>query len=165
MDALECIKTRRSVRRYTDQPIDEQTFHQILEAAISGPSSKNGQPWKFKVVTKKSQIELIADLSVYGLWMKQAARLVMVFLDHNNSFDYLKDVQSCGAVMQNMMLAANALDIGSCWNGELLAKMNDVKSVAGIENENMELMGIVSFGYKAGRIISPGRKTLELFLL
>lgn len=38
MDALECIKTRRSVRRYTDQPIGEQTIHQILEAGINAPS-------------------------------------------------------------------------------------------------------------------------------
>ena len=60
MDAIECIKTRRSVRRYTDQPIDKQAIHQILEAGISAPSGKNGQPWKFKVVTDK---ELINNIS------------------------------------------------------------------------------------------------------
>ncbi len=165
MDALECIKTRRSVRGYVDRLIDESIIHQILEAGLNAPSGKNGQPWKFKVVTDKNLISGISDLSIYGSWMKTAPLFIAVFLDHLCSYDRMKDIQSCGAVMQNMMLAANALGVGSCWIGEILAKSEEIKHVLQINNADLELMGIVVFGYEKGRTINSGRKNMESFLL
>ena len=165
MDAIECIKTRRGVRRYADQPIDKQAIHQILEAGISAPSRKNGQPWKFKVVTDKELINNIYDLSIHGSWMKTAPLIIVIFLDNACSYDRLKDIQSCGAVMQNMMLTAYSLDIGSCWIGEILPKAKEVKQVLKLNDESLELMGIVLFGHKSSRMIDPGRKRIESFLL
>lgn len=165
MDAIECITTRRSIRSYTEQPIDEQIVHQILEAGISAPSGKNGQPWKFKVVTDKDLINNISDLSIHGLWMKTAPLFIAVFLDNTCSYDREKDIQSCGAVMQNMMLTAHALNVGSCWIGEILQKSEEVKRILQIDNSELELMGIVIFGYKSRRMINPGRKIIESFLL
>lgn len=165
MDAYECIKTRRSVRRYTKQLIDEQIIHQIIEAGISAPSGKNGQPWKFKVVTDKNLINDISGLSIYGSWMKTAPLFIAVFLDNTCSYNHVKDIQSCGAAMQNMMLAAHALDVGSCWIGEILPKAEEVKSIININNPKLDLMGIVVLGYKASRTINPGRNNTESFLL
>lgn len=165
MDAIECIKTRRSVRSYTDQQIDAQTIHQILTAGISAPSGKNGQPWKFKIVTDKSLISDISGLSIYGKWMKTAPLFVAILLDNACSYDHVKDVQSCGAVIQNMLLAAHALGVGSCWIGEILPKSEEVKKILQIDNSELEHMGIVVFGYQAGRTIHLGRKKIESFLL
>lgn len=165
MDTLECIKTRRSVRKYTDQPINERIIHNIIEAAISAPSGKNRQPWKFKIISDKNLICSIANLSIYSSWMKTAPLFVAVFLDNTCSYDHMKDIQSCGAVMQNMMLAAHTLDIGSCWIGGILAKAKEVKQILYVDNVDLELMGIVVFGHKTGRTINPGRKKTELFLL
>lgn len=165
MDVLECIKTRCSVRRYTDQPIDEQIIHQILEAGINAPSGKNGQPWKFKVVTDKTLISQISDSSIYGSWMKTSPLFVAILLDNACSYDHVKDIQSCGAVMQNMMLVAHSLGVGSCWIGEILPKAEEVKQILQIDNSSLELMGIVVFGHKLSRTINPGRNNIESFLL
>lgn len=165
MNVLEVIKTRRSVRSYTDQPIEDEKIDKIIEAARWTPSGKNGQPWKFKIVTDKSQIKSLSELSIYGSWMKTATCFVIVFLNKQCSYDYVKDIQSCGAAMQNMMLMAHFLDVGSCWIGEILPKANEVKTALEIGNENLQLMGIITLGYKKGRVINLGRKSTESFLL
>lgn len=165
MDAIECIKTRRSVRLYTEQSIDQQIIPQILEAGISAPSGKNGQPWKFKIITDKNLICSVSKLSIYGSWMKKSPLFITVFLDNTCFYDRVKDIQSCGAVMQNMMLATHALGIGSCWIGEILPFSEEVKQILHINAQNLELMGIIVFGYKACEVNNPGRKNIESFLL
>ena len=165
MDTLECIKTRRSVRRYTDKTIAEEVIKEILEAAITAPSGKNGQPWRFRIVTNPKDIEQLSELSVYKGWMKKAPCFVAVFLDQACSYSYVKDVQSCGAAMQNILLAAHSYKLGACWIGEILSKAKDVKAVMGIENKHLELMGVIALGHPAGRTVSPGRKELEAFFV
>lgn len=164
MDALTCLKTRCSVRRYTQQPIGEQEIQHILEAAIQAPSGKNGQPWRFKVITDQDAIVQLSGLSAYGVWMKTAPLWILVFLDHHSSYHYVKDVQSCGAAIQNMMLAAHALGIGSCWVGEILSKAEEIKKILHL-GEHLELMALITFGYPAGQPIKPARKQLGSFLL
>lgn len=66
--------------------------------------------------------------------------------------------------MQNMMLAAHALDVGSCWIGEMVPKPEEVKHILQINSADLELMAIVVFGYKA-RAINPGRNKIESLLL
>lgn len=165
MNAIDCIMTRRSVRGYTDRPLDEDTIKTLLQAAISAPSGRNGQPWKFKVVTDKELINKISDLSRHGAWMRTAACLVAVYLDKSRSYDRIKDAQSCGAAIQNMMLAAHSLGIGSCWIGEILPKDDEIKAVLNIENSDLELMAVVTLGYGAGQPSSYIRNSLESFLL
>ena len=63
-----------------------------------------------------------------------------VFLDESCSYNQMKDIQSCGAAMQNTMLVAHALVIGSCWIGEILSKENEVKKLLAIDNEELQLM-------------------------
>ena len=82
---------------------------------------------------------------------------MIVFLDNSCSYNQMKDIQSCGATMRNMMLAAHALGIGSCWIGKFLSKENEVKKILVIDNTNLQLMRIVSFGYAWGEVINVGR--------
>ncbi|NLM56141.1 MAG: nitroreductase family protein, partial [Clostridiales bacterium] len=77
----------------------------------------------------------------------------------------IKDAQSCGAAIQNMMLAAHSLGIGSCWIGEILPKDDEIKAILNIENSDLELMAVVTFGYSAGQPSSYIRNSLESFLL
>ena len=165
MEVLESIRTRRSVRRYTDEPIAEEVIKDILETALTAPSGKNGQPWRFRIVTNRKDIEQISGLSIYKGWMRTAPCFIVIFLDQACSYSYIKDVQSCGAAMQNILLAAHSYKLGACWIGEILSKAEDVKAVMGIENEHLELMGVIALGHPAGRTISPGRKELEAFLV
>lgn len=93
--------------------------------------------------------------------MKNAACFVVVFLDKSHSYHYIKDVQSCGAFIQNIMLAAHSLNIGSCWIGEILSQSKNVNMLLGIA-DNMELMGIVTLGYYDVKSVTT-RKAFEEF--
>ena len=141
MDAIKCIKTRRSVRLYTEQSIDQQIIPQILEAGISAPSGKNGQPWKFKIITDKNLICSVSKLSIYGSWMKKSPLFITVFLDNTCSYDRVKDVQSC------------------------LPQENSIKNILNINNDFLELMGIITLGYEEGRSFKSSRKNIESFIL
>ena len=61
MNALDAILTRRSCREFTDQPIENEKLHQLLEAAMSGPSCVNAQDWSFVVVTDPEKLAQMAD--------------------------------------------------------------------------------------------------------
>lgn len=61
MNTLDAILTRRSCREFTDQPIENETLHQLLEAAMSGPSCVNAQDWSFAVVTDPEKLAQMAD--------------------------------------------------------------------------------------------------------
>lgn len=165
MDAIECIMNRNSIRRYSIKPVDDQIVRRIIEAGIAAPSGKNGQPWKFKIITERTLIEQISTLSLYSTWMKSASLFVLCFLDNNCSYDYIKDIQSCGAAMQNMLLAAHASGIGGCWVGEILAKAETVKHMLSFNDKNLELMGLLTFGHKTNKVPQSQRRHTDTFLL
>lgn len=158
------IKSRRSVRLYNSEPIEMEFINQIIESAIWAPSGKNGQPWKFKIVTEQNIIEEIAKLSANSRWLKTAPCLIIVYLDKVCSYHYIKDVQSCGAAIQNMLLTAHEIGIGSCWIGDLLEKGDAINKLFEVD-DSLELMGVVSFGYGRGRSINVGRKDINEFLI
>jgi len=165
MDVFDCIKSRHSVRSYSEQQVEESIIKELIHAAICAPSGKNGQPWRFKVVTDKALINAISDLSTYGKWMRTAPCFIMVYLDKESSYDYIKDMQSCGAAIQNLLLCANSLGLSACWVGEILVKSNEIGSLLDIDNEKYELAALLTVGYKAGRSINAGRNSIEKFML
>lgn len=158
------IKSRQSVRLYNSEPIEIEFINQIIESAIWAPSGKNGQPWKFKIVTEQNIIEEIAKLSANSRWLKTAPCLIIVYLDKGCSYHYIKDVQSCGAAIQNMLLTAHEMGVGSCWIGSLLEKADDINKLLEVD-DSLELMSVVSFGYGRGKSINVGRKDINEFLL
>lgn len=164
METYECILTRRSVRLYSHKSISDAEVYRILKAAISAPSGKNGQPWKFKFIKDVKVIEYVAELTEEMKWLKTASCLIVVFLDKTHSYNYVKDVQSCGATIQNMLLAAHDMDIGSCWIGDLLDKADKLNDFFQID-DSLELMGAVSLGYTRGKLVNTGRKDINEFLI
>ena len=146
MDIFDCIITRKSVRAYEQEKIPEEIVHKILCSAIYAPSGKNGQPWKFQMVSDKTLIKNLAERSIYNKWMSDAEYVIVVFLDTTKSYNWMKDVQSCGAAIQNMLLTACSLEVGSCWIGEVVDYTQEVKNILGVLNDNLELMGMVTLG-------------------
>ena len=164
MKIFDGIKSRRSVRLYNSKPIEIESINQIIESAIWAPSGKNGQPWKFKIITEQNIIEEIAKLSANSRWLKTAPCLIIVYLDKGCSYHYIKDVQSCGAAIQNMLLSAHEMGIGSCWIGDLLEKADALNELLQVD-DCLELMGVVSLGYGRGKSINIGRKDINEFIL
>ena len=146
MDVFDCIITRRSVRSYGKKRISQDCIRDILYSAIYTPSGKNGQPWKFQIVSDNAVIKNLAERSIYNKWMADAEYVRVVFLDTTKSYNWMKDVQSCGAAIQNMLLTACSLEVGSCWIGEVVDYAQDVKSILGVSSKDLELMGMVTLG-------------------
>ena len=112
------IIERTSIRRFTDQPIDESTQTAILKAAMSAPSGVNCQPWEFILVDKPDLLQRLADALPYAKMTAEAPMAVIVcgnpdrFLDGDDSTLWQQDL---AAASENILLAANALGLGAVW--------------------------------------------------
>ncbi len=145
---LNLIQSRTSVRLYKKQSIEQEKLDAILQCAILAPSAKNIQPWRFVVVQQDKQlIHNIADLTQRSTFIKTADCLICVFLDKDSAFDRTKDCQSIGACIENMLLTATSLGIGSCWISEILDRQTEVKELLQVDNDRYDLMAIISLGY------------------
>lgn len=165
MNVFEIIKTRRSIRKYLDCQIDNKEIKKLIEAAICAPSGKNCQPWKFAIISDALMIERISKLSRNYRWMRRASRLVIVFLDNSISYHYKKDIQSCGAAIQNILLTAHSMGIGSCWVGDIIDSGDEIKEIIGMNIEELEIMGIVTLGYSEECDCELKRRKFESFIL
>ena len=164
---LEIITNRTSVRQYKQQPIETDKLNTILNSAILAPSGKNGQTWRFVVVQQdKTLIHNIAELVQYSKFAKTADCLICVFMDKDSSYDYIKDCQAIGACIENMLLTATSLGIGSCWIGEIVSHQTEVKELLQIDNARYDLMAVISLGYplRESKTKTP-RKPLEECIL
>ncbi len=142
------MRSRTSVRVYKPQLISKENINTILQSATLAPSTKNIQPWRFVVVQQDKQlIHNIADLTQRSTFIKTADCLICVFLDKDSAFDRTKDCQSIGACIENMLLTATSLGIGSCWIGEILDRQTEVKELLQVDNDRYDLMAIISLGY------------------
>lgn len=165
MNINDCIRNRRSIRFYKKEVPDYSAVLNILEAAIWAPSGKNLQPWKAKVVTDSTTIISISDICTYSRFVGITPCAIIIFLDKNISYNYVKDVQSCGMLMQNIMLTAHDKGLGTCLVGELTEKGEDVKNILNITDESLELMGVITIGYPRGSTPHVTRKKISEFII
>ncbi len=147
MDAMQAILTRKSVRHFTDERVQEEHIEQILHAGTRAPSGKANEPWRFAVVESKEVIEQMATLSEYGDVLRAAPLLVCLFLDKGAAYDAVKDANTMGACAQNMLLAAHALGLGAVWVAEIRARKDEVAALCGVDGLAYELMLVMAIGH------------------
>ena len=97
----------------------------ILEAGRWAPSGLNNQPWRFEVL-ENEQKNLLARYTKYGHIIENADKVILVFLDRGESYNYEKDLMAIGACIQNMLLCAHSLKLGTCWLGEILKRREEI---------------------------------------
>ena len=124
MDVLEAIKTRRSIRAFTTTAVSKEEVRKLLDAARCAPSAGNIQPWKF-IVVRDSEIK--KELSVAALdqaFIEEAPVVIVVCADlalsamgYDVRGSSLYCLQDTAAAIQNMLLAACALGLATCWVG------------------------------------------------
>ena len=165
METDECIKTRRSVRFYKDEVPDNEILNKIISSAIYAPSGLNLQPWKIKILKDRDTIKKISDLCQKSRFAAQAPILLIVFLDRDVTYDFTKDVLSCGMLMQNIMLMANSEGLGSCLIGEINDKSDEVKKISGVNDGKLIFMGIITLCYQRGVTAVTSRKPIEKILI
>lgn len=164
MDLLEGIYTRRSVRQYTDQPIAQEQLLQIIRAGMWAPSGRNNQPWRFVIVKNSETKKELAKQTKYHAIIENAAACIAVFIDKSAIYHEVKDHQSIGACLQNMLLAAHGLGLGALWIGEILKNADAVRSLLSLPDE-MDLMAVVTLGYPTAQKRTADRIDIKEVLL
>lgn len=141
MEAIECIMTRRSVRRYKDEPVKD--LRTMLKCACLAPSGHNRQPWEFFVTENREKLEKLSEVCTNGKFLKRAYCCIVVTGDTSVT-DHV--VEDCSAATENILLAAHALGYGGCWiAGWSRSYERDVFEIMGIE-ENLRLVSLVALG-------------------
>ena len=159
MDALEALRTRRSVRKYVPDPVPEEHVRLLLEAAMFAPSAANQQAWHFVVVDDRGLLDRIPAFHPYCAFIRQAPLGMVVCGDlRRERFGGLFWVQDCSAATQNLLLAAHALGLGACW----LAVYPIEERVAGLRKllglpDHLVPLNVVSVGRPAEPLRSASR--------
>ena len=142
MEALEAIRKRRSVRRYTGDAIPRQDLEKIVDAGRLAATGGNKQPWDFIVVTDR---EMIDQLKVAARWMDKAGAIIAVVMDPSSRWW----VEDGAAAVENMLIASTALGYGSCWlEGYILSREEEFKALLGVPQEK-RLLTLVPLGVPA----------------
>lgn len=105
------IKSRRSVRSFTDKPLSDEIIKETLECARLAPTAMNLQPWLFGVVTDRALLTKIADITDHGKFIANAAACFVTCGDKNAKY-YLED---CCAATMNMITCLQGYGVGTCW--------------------------------------------------
>ena len=165
MDVFECIRTRRSVRKYLIKQIEWDKVGQILDAGRMAPSSGNLQNWQFLVVIDELKKKQIAEASARQYWMANASVLMIVCEKPEITEKYygirgtrLYSIQNCAAAIENMLLMAHALGLATCWVGAF--DEEKVKRVCSIP-DRARPQAIISIGYADEKPEMPPKLTLE----
>lgn len=117
MHVMEAILSRRSIRKFTPEPIPDELLMSLLKAAMYAPSARNTQAWNFIVVRNKSRLMALAEIHPYAKMLQSADSAILVCgnLAKEPEVPYL--LQNCSAATQNILLAAHDSGLGSVWLG------------------------------------------------
>lgn len=170
MDALQAIRTRRSVRRYRPDPVPAELVRTLLEAAMLAPSAANQQAWHFVMIDERDLLDRIPRFHPYCPFIRQAPLAVAVCGDLSRErLGGAFWVQDCSAATQNLLLAAHGLGLGGCW----LAVYPIEERIQGLRQllnlpEHLIPLNVVSLGYpeEPGRAVDrfdPSRVTHNRF--
>ena len=171
MDTMETLRTRISVRQYSEREISDEAVHAILEAGMSGPSAVNARPWSFLVIRNPETLGKMADANGRAAEPLRGAKLgILVCGDLERAFPSAPDywVVDASIAAQNMILAAHAMGIGSVWLGTWPQehKVSAQKALFDLP-DSIVPHSIIAFGYpredsaKEKLLYEPGRVHFE----
>lgn len=156
MDLLDVLKSRRSIRRYKDQPVPEHLLSEILDCARLAPTAINIQPWLIGCVTDKVLLERLASATDHGAFIKNSAACFAVFCEKDKKY-YLED--GCAATM-NIITAAAARGLGTCWvAGDKKLYTEAVRTLLEVP-DSYTLVSLVAAGYP-DEAPEPAKKALS----
>ncbi|MFH1285640.1 MAG: nitroreductase family protein [Candidatus Micrarchaeota archaeon] len=164
MEVYEAIRGRRSIRSFTSAKVPKKILDEILDAGRWAPSAGNVQARQFMVVSKEKTKINIADASNGQWFISKAPVVIAVCADYIIQAMYgdrgrnLYVIMDCAASVQNMMLAAHALGLGSCW----VSSFDDakVRKILKLDNR-LAAVALIALGYPAETPEAPQRRPLK----
>lgn len=164
METLECIEKRRSVRNFSDLPVEWEKVGNILRAAQLAPSSGNVQDVKFVVVTDKTKRAAMANAALKQHWIANAPVIIIVYSESKPTKRFyglrgekLYTIQNCAAAAENILLAATEQGLASCWIGAFDETM--VNNVLGAP-DSVRPQVIIPIGYTDEEPKAPSKYKL-----
>ena len=148
MDSFEELcRSRRSIRQYKAQPVEQEKIDYMLRCALMSPSSKRTNPWEFVVVRDEAKLRAMEGCRTYGSGMfKTAMAAIVVALDTSLSDTWMAD----GAIAaEHLLLAAEEQGLGACWCQVYRREGAEelIRSLCGIPADRTVLC-VISIGYK-----------------
>ncbi len=164
MDFDKCLKGRRSIRDYKDKKINITDLNKILDAARYAPSAGNLQNYRFIIVEDGEKRKKLAEACLDQEFVAKAPISVVVCDDsedvvrHYGKRGKLYAIQNCAVVIQNIMLKANDLGLGSCWVGAF--DEDKVRAILKIP-DSIRPEAIITIGYSNEKAEMPRRYDLK----
>ena len=188
MEALEAIITRRSTRNYKPDPVEQEKLDRILEAGRQAPSGGNNQTSHFFVIRNREVLDRLAVMAEKAFAGMEITENMYAGMKHSimaskkggyafcyhapvlivvaNRKDYGNNIADCACAIENMMVAANALDLGSCWINQLKWLNEEPEITEYLRSfgmkENERVYGAVIIGYPATDTGLPNRNMMAL---
>ncbi len=150
MDCLDALMTRRSIRRYTDEPVSDADIEVLLRAAMAAPSAGNQQSWRIIVVTDRDQLDRLSKATPYSQMLASAPVGMVVCGDTREERHVGYWVQDCSAAIQNLLVAANAIGLGGVWIGcyPVDERVENLREICGVP-EGIVPMSMIALGHPA----------------
>lgn len=117
MEAMDALYSRRSIRKYREETVPEESLREVLEAAMSAPSAGNQQPWHFIVINERKLLDRIPEFHPHSLMCREASLAILVCGDPSLEKHVGYWVQDCAAATENLLLAVHAAGLGGVWVG------------------------------------------------
>jgi nitroreductase len=150
LDALEAIRSRRSIRKYTDEPVSDEALEAIVDAALRAPTANAKRPWWIVVARDAQKRDQLSQVSGYAGFCAQSPVVLAVCGDDSSEWW----IDDCAALTENALVAAAALGLGTCWVGihDADYKGRDreeyVRGVLNIPAE-VRVLGLIALGHPA----------------
>lgn len=158
LDVLTALKTRRSVRAYTHEPVSDKDINTVLAAAQLAPSAANEQPWDFVVIRDPKTLAAVGDINQYAAYAARAPVAILVCLDTEK-----EDIPGMGILdvamsAENLLLAAHGIGLGGVFTGiyPMMDRMEGFRKLLDMP-ENIIPVGLIVLGHPA----IPGLRTAE----
>ena len=162
LEVFEAIKSRRSIRMYKRDPVPEDSIIKVLDSGRWAPSAGNRQPWSFIVLKDEEVKRKVAEATTYGIFLADAPLGIVVVIDPQEASPRSGGVEDGAIATQNMLLAAHALGLGTCWIGSYNSAYEDkVKEILKIPR-NRRVLSIISIGYPDESPTSARRELSEI---
>ncbi|MGE4272209.1 MAG: nitroreductase family protein [Desulfitobacterium sp.] len=146
------LQKRRSIRKYTNIPIEKEKVDQLIRSALLSPTSRNGRPWEFILVEDRDLLERLSRAKAGAQFLKEATLGIVVCADSQKSDVWVEDISIATILIQ---LQAQDLGLGSCWIQIRERNYQDgtpageyVKKLLGIP-EHLQVGTIIALGYPA----------------
>lgn len=173
---IEAIRNRRSIRKFSTRPIEEEKLKEVLEAARLAPSGNNTQPWHFILVSSPEMRHKLAVASHNQLWMEDAPLHIVcvadircrigedvpVSLDDDSPLlEFKKLIRDTSIAIEHLVLEAAAQGLGTCWIAWF-----DPKEIAALLSipADKYVQAIIPLGYAEESPAARPRKSLESIL-